>query len=52
MADTMIHFSDNSLGTHFLSEEEIRQTCPYAFLTNPSNPDVSDKYDNLVRQKL
>lgn len=44
MADTMIHFSDNSLGTHFLSEEEIRQTCPYAFLTNPSNPDVSDKY--------
>lgn len=44
MADTMIHFSDNSLSTCFLNEEEIHQRCPYAFLTNPSNPDVSNKY--------
>ena len=44
MADTMIGFRDNSLSTNFLTEEDIRKTCPFAFMTNPSNPDVSDKY--------
>ena len=44
MADTMIGFRDNSLSTNFLTEEEIRKSCPYAFMTNPTNPNVSDKY--------
>lgn len=44
MADTMLNFTDNALATEFLTEEDIRKTCPFAFMTNPSNPGVSDKY--------
>lgn len=44
MSDTMVSFRDNSLSTKFLTEEDIRKTCPFAFMTNPTNPDVSDKY--------
>ena len=44
MADTMVNFKDNALATEFLTEEDIRKTCPFAFMTNPSNPGVSDKY--------
>lgn len=44
MADTMLAFRDNALAEEFLTEDDIRKTCPYAFLTNPSNPGVSDKY--------
>ena len=44
MADTMISFADNNLTNEFLTEEDIRKTCPFAFMSNPSNPDVSDKY--------
>ena len=44
MADTMISFANNNLTNEFLTEEDIRKTCPFAFMSNPSNPDVSDKY--------
>jgi hypothetical protein len=44
MADTMIGFHDNSLSTNFLTEEEIRKTCPFAFKTAPTNPGVSERY--------
>lgn len=44
MADTMLNFTNNALATEFLTEEQIRKTCPYAFMTNPSNPGVSDRY--------
>lgn len=44
MADTMVSFANNALSNNFLTEEDIRKTCPYAFMTNPSNPEVSDKY--------
>lgn len=40
----MLNFTDNALATEFLTEEDIRKTCPFAFMTNPSNPGVSDKY--------
>ena len=44
MSDTMISFRDNSLSTNFLTEDDIRKTCPFAFKTTPTNPSVSDKY--------
>lgn len=44
MADTMLTFSNNNVATEFLTEDDIRKTCPYAFMTNPTNPDVSNKY--------
>ena len=44
MSDTMLSFKDNSLSTNFLTEDDIRKTCPFAFKTTPTNPGVSDKY--------
>ena len=44
MADTMMHFKDNGLETHFLTDEEIMNVCPNAFKTEPTNPKVSEKY--------
>lgn len=44
MADTMISFRSNDLSTHFLSNDELKTKCPYAFLTEPTNPKVSNKY--------
>lgn len=44
MADTMISFADNSLSTSFLSKEELLEACPHAFRSEPTNPNVSDKY--------
>lgn len=44
MADTMISFADNSLSTSFLSKEELLAACPHAFRSEPTNPNVSDKY--------
>ena len=41
---TMINFSDNSLSTKFLTNDDIRRICPAAFKTAPTNPGVSDKY--------
>lgn len=41
---TMINFSDNSLSTNFLTNDDIRRICPAAFKTAPTNPGVSDKY--------
>lgn len=42
MADTMI--SLNNSRNVALTEADIRKTCPYAFVTTPTNPGVSDKY--------
>lgn len=44
MADTMLSFSDNSLATSFLSNDDIRRMCPMAFKTAPTNPGVSGRY--------
>ena len=44
MADTMISFSDKSLSTSFLSKEELLEACPHAFRSEPTNPNVSNKY--------
>lgn len=44
MADTMISFRSNNLDNHFLTNDELKAKCPYAFLTEPTNPNVSDKY--------
>lgn len=44
MADTMLSFSDNSLATSFLSNDDIRKMCPMAFKTAPTNPGLSDRY--------
>lgn len=43
MADVMTVFRDQSLATKFLSEEDIKQRCPVAFLTEGTN-NVSDNY--------
>lgn len=43
MSDTMFTFNDNNL-TPFLTKEELKAKCPMAFKTQPTNPDVSDKY--------
>ena len=44
MADTMLNFADNALTNVFLTDEKIREVCPYAFMTSPTNPGVSEKY--------
>lgn len=41
---TMISFEDNSLSNSFLSMDEVRALCPYAFKEEPTNPNVSKKY--------
>ena len=41
---TMLSFADNQLSTSFLSNEDIRRVCPMALHTEPTNPNVSDKY--------
>lgn len=40
----MISFSDNSLANNFMTKEELRKACPMAFKSNPTNPNVSDRY--------
>lgn len=42
--DTMIKFGDNFLADHFLTKEELKKACPAAFKTEPTNPNVSDRY--------
>lgn len=42
--DTMIKFGDNFLADHFLTKEELQKACPAAFKTEPTNPNVSDRY--------
>lgn len=41
---TMISFSNDALATSFLSNDDIRKTCPLAFRSAPTNPNVSDRY--------
>lgn len=40
----MMVFNDHNLSTHFLSDDEIKQKCPFAFYNHPTNPKVSEKY--------
>lgn len=42
--DVMMVFNDHNLSTHFLSDDEIKQKCPFAFYNHPTNPKVSEKY--------
>ena len=42
--DTMMVFNNQNLNSNFLTNEEVKARCPYAFMTTPSNPNVSDKY--------
>lgn len=44
MEHVMISFSNNGLATNFLNEEDLRKKCPMAFMTEPTNPDVSTLY--------
>ena len=41
---TMLSFRDNNLEDSFLNENDLRALCPLAFKTEPTNPDVSDRY--------
>ena len=43
MADTMLTFANNNLDS-FLSKEQLRTMCPNAFKTEPTNPNVSNRY--------
>jgi hypothetical protein len=40
----MISFSDNNLANNFMTMDELRKACPMAFKSNPTNPNVSDRY--------
>jgi hypothetical protein len=40
----MISFSNNNLESNFLNENDLRTLCPLAFRTEPTNPDVSERY--------
>lgn len=44
MADTMMTFKNNDLATNFMTMDELKKACPVAFMTEPTNPNVSDKY--------
>ena len=41
---TMISFTNNALENSFLTENDLRISCPLAFMTEPTNPEVSEKY--------
>lgn len=40
----MIRFANNDLADHFLTKDELKAACPAAFKTEPTNPNVSDRY--------
>lgn len=44
MEDTMVRFSDDKLSTNFLTMDELKARCPYAFKETPTNPNVSSRY--------
>ena len=44
MVDTMMTFKNNDLTTKFMTMDELKRVCPVAFMTEPTNPNVSDKY--------
>lgn len=44
MADTMMTFKNNDLVTQFMTMDELKKACPVAFMTEPTNPNVSNKY--------
>ena len=44
MTDTMLRFNNNDLANDFLSMDDLKRLCPSAFKTEPTNPNVSNKY--------
>jgi hypothetical protein len=44
MVDTMLSFKNNDLADNFLSMNDLKRLCPAAFMTEPSNPNVSERY--------
>lgn len=44
MADTMVHYSDDSL-MKFLTKEEMKTKAPYLFCTEPTNPNLTNRYE-------
>lgn len=42
--DTMLSFNNDNLATSFLTMDDIREICPMATQTSPTNPKVSEKY--------
>lgn len=44
MVDTMLSFKNNDLATNFLTIEDLQRMCPAAFKTEPTNPNVSERY--------
>ena len=44
MTDTMLHFKNNDLANNFLSMDDLKRLCPAAFKTEPTNPNVSERY--------
>ena len=51
MADTMLSFQDNKL-TSFLTIEQLREKCPMAFKTTPTNPKVTERYVHANTQTV
>lgn len=43
MDDVMLHFSNNSL-QNALSKDQLKELCPMAFKSAPTNPNVSEHY--------
>ena len=41
---TMMSFNNHDLATTFLTNEDIKRMCPMALKSEPTNPNVSDKY--------
>ncbi len=52
MADTMLTFSDQQLATQFLSIDQLREKCPMAFKTAPTNPKVTERYVHANTQTV
>ena len=42
--DVIVGYNSHTLSTTFLTEAEIKQRCPLAYVTAPTNPKVSEKY--------
>ena len=40
----MLSFANNDISNNFLSESDLMAKCPNAFKTEPTNPNVSDRY--------
>lgn len=52
MVDTMLSFNDQKLATNFLTIEQLREKCPMAFKTTPTNPKVTERYVHANTQTV